>query len=165
MPGVGSVAALVTAIGAALAGKAARASEDGWGDAAGVVAQAESLRARAAPLAEKDADAYRAALEAMRGAGDDGLADALDEAADVPLEIAAVAADVSALAALVAERGAESLHGESAGAAALAEAGARIAAHLVEVNLTSSPGDERVERARRLAAEAADSARRAFQLT
>jgi methenyltetrahydrofolate cyclohydrolase len=153
----------VTALAAAMVAKAARVSQDGWPDAAGVVAQAESLRARAAPLAEQDAEAYRAALEAMRGAAAGELADALDRAAEVPLEIAAVAVDVAALGELVAVRGHESLHGESAGAAALAEASARIAAHLVEVNLTAAPGDRRVEQAKRLAAEASESARRAFR--
>jgi formiminotetrahydrofolate cyclodeaminase len=156
------VAALVTAMAAGLVAKAARASEDGWPEAAGIVAQAESLRGRAAPLAQEDAEAYHAALEVMQGAGDEKLADALDKAAEVPLEVAAVAVDVAALGALVAERGNESLHGESAGAAALAEAAARIAAHLVEVNLTAVPGDGRAERAKQLAAEASDSARRAF---
>jgi formiminotetrahydrofolate cyclodeaminase len=148
---------------AGLVAKAARASQETWPEASGVVAQAESLRARVAPLAEQDAEAYRTALDAMQGSDDTELANALDRAAEVPLEAASVAVDVAALGELVAERGNEALHGESAGAAALAEAGARICAHLVEVNLTAAPGDERVERARRLAAEAADSARRALR--
>ncbi len=148
---------------AGLVAKAARVSQEGWPEAAGVVAQAESLRERAAPLAQQDAEAYRAALEAMRGAGDEDLADALDRAAEIPLEIAAVAVDVAALGELVAERGNESVHGESSGAAALAGAAARIAAHLVEVNLTAVEGDGRVEKAHRLAADAADSAKRAFR--
>jgi methenyltetrahydrofolate cyclohydrolase len=150
---------------AGLVAKAARVSQEGWPDAAGVVAQAESLRERAMPLAQQDAEAYRAALEAMRGAGDTELADALDKAAEIPLEIAAVAVDVAALGALVAQRGSESVHGESSGAAALAEAAARITAHLVEVNLTAVEGDGRVKRAQRLAAEAGDSAKRAFRPT
>ena len=148
---------------AGLVAKAARVSQDAWPEAAGAVAQAESLRARATPLAQQDADAYRAALEAMRGSSDEELALSLDLAAEVPLEIAAVAADVAALGAVVANRGDESVHGEAAGAAALAEASARIAAHLVEVNLTAAPGDPRVERAKRLAAEASDSARHALR--
>ena len=149
---------------AALVGKAARASQEGWPEAAGVVAQAESLRERAAPLAQQDAEAYRAALEAMRGAPEGELADALDRAAEVPLEIAAVAVDVAGLGVLVAERGNEALHAEASGAAQLADAAARICAHLVEVNLTAVEGDGRVERGKRLAAEAADSARRALEL-
>jgi formiminotetrahydrofolate cyclodeaminase len=158
------VAALVTAMAAALVAKAARASQEGWPDAAGIVAQAESLRARVTPLAERDAEAYREALEAMRApASDAELADALDRAAEVPLEIARAAVDVAALGEAVAERGDEAVHGESAGAAALAEASARIAAHLVEVNLTAAPGDPRVQEGKRLAAEASDSARRALR--
>jgi len=148
---------------AGLVAKAARVSQGAWPEAAGAVAQAESLRARAAPLAQQDAEVYRVALEAMRGSGNEELATSLDRAAEVPLEIAAVAVDVAALGALVADRGSESVHAEAAGAAALAEASARIAAHLVEVNLTAVPGDDRVERAKRLAAEASDSARRALR--
>jgi methenyltetrahydrofolate cyclohydrolase len=147
---------------AGLVAKAARASQDGWSEAAGVVAQAKALRERAAPLAQQDAEAYRAALQAMRGTPDEELADALDHAAEVPLEIAAVAVDVAGLGALVAERGNEAVHAEGAGAAAPAQAAAQICAHLVEVNLTAVQGDGRVERAKRLSAEAADSARRAF---
>jgi formiminotetrahydrofolate cyclodeaminase len=164
VPGAGSVAALVAAMAAALIAKAARVSQEGWPDAAGIVAQAESLRARAAPLAERDAEVYRAALDAMRSSGHDAtIANELDRAAEIPLEIAAIAVDVAALAEIVAERGNEAVHGESAGAAALAGTAARIAAHLVEINLTAAPSDERVERAQRLAAEAGDSARRALR--
>ena len=61
-PGGGSVAALVTAMAAGLLGKVARGSVDLWPEAAGIAAQAEGLGARAAPLAQADADQYEAAL-------------------------------------------------------------------------------------------------------
>src|SRR2546423_10107222 len=67
-PGAGSVAALVTAAAAGLLAKVARASAD-WPEAAGAAAQAESLRERAAPLAELDAREYEAALHARQEAG------------------------------------------------------------------------------------------------
>ena len=61
-----------------------------------MVAQAESLRARAGRLAQEDADALEAFLEARlaadeprRAARDFNLGQALDRAADVPLAIVA----------------------------------------------------------------------------
>src|SRR6266540_3097812 len=111
---------------AGLLAMAARASKEGWSDAAGAVAQAESLRRRATPLAEEDARAYQAALEAMRSPSgataderDAAIADALSRAAQVPLEIAETAADVAALAATISERGDQQVRGDAAAAAAL----------------------------------------------
>jgi formiminotetrahydrofolate cyclodeaminase len=57
-PGGGSVAALVTAAAAGLLAKVARASSDAWPEARGIVAQAESLRERVAPIAQLDAEEY-----------------------------------------------------------------------------------------------------------
>jgi methenyltetrahydrofolate cyclohydrolase len=165
-PGGGSVAALVVAMSAGLLAMAARASREGWAEASGAIAQAESLRSRVTPLAAKDAQAYEAALTAMRaplGATaeerDAAIADALAHAAQVPLEIAESAADAAALAATVAERGDEKVRGDAAAAAVLAAAAARAAANLVAINLATSDDDRRVARARRIAAEAVDSAR------
>jgi formiminotetrahydrofolate cyclodeaminase len=155
---------------AGLVAKAARISQEGWAEASGVIVQADSLRRRVSPLAQTDADAYRKALETMRAPAetdperrDAEIAGALSDAADVPLEIAEVAADVAALGALVAERGNEALRAEAAAGAALAEASARIAALLVEINLAVAPEDERISRAKRLADEAAASARGALR--
>ena len=64
-PGGGSVAAFVTEMAASLAAMAARFAHD-WDGAAGAVAQAETLRHRAAPLADEDAVAYENVLTAMR---------------------------------------------------------------------------------------------------
>src|SRR5436305_12055000 len=63
-PGGGSVLALVAALAAGVLAMAARASGDDWPDAGGVAAQAEMLRARAAPLAQVDAEVYERALAA-----------------------------------------------------------------------------------------------------
>ncbi len=157
-------------MGAALVAKAARISQEGWGEASGVIVQADSLRARVIPLAETDAQVYGQALEAMRSPTgteperrDAEIADALSRAADVPLQIAEAAADVAALGALVAERANEAVRAEAAAGAALAEASARIAAQLVEINLAVAPADERVSKARRFADEAAASARAALR--
>jgi formiminotetrahydrofolate cyclodeaminase len=171
-PGGGSVAALVVGMAASLATMAARFSVDHWDGAAGAVAQGDALRRRALPLAEEDAEAYERALEALRAprsgdpeARDREIGDALAHAAEIPLRIAEIATDVAELAAEVAERGNENLRGDAAAAAVLAEAGARVAANLVVINLTMREEDERVHRALWLADAAARSAHRAVAAT
>lgn len=168
-PAGGPVAALVVAMAAALAAMAARFSEGQWEEARGAAAQAEALRARVTPLARADAEAYEKALAALRlpKEGDperrrEAIGAALAEAAEIPLRIAAAAADVAALAASVAECGNPNLRGDAAAGAALAEAGARIAANLVVINLGALADDERVARARALAGAAAEAAARAL---
>jgi formiminotetrahydrofolate cyclodeaminase len=168
-PGGGSVAAVATAAAAGLLAKVARASGDGWTEAGAIVAQAESLRARAIPLAEADAEEYEAALRAgAESGGESGerrdftLGRAFARAAEPPLRIAEVATDVANLALLVVRNGEPSLRADAATAAALAAAAARGAAELVAVNLTASAGDERVLQAARLADEAARAAESAF---
>jgi formiminotetrahydrofolate cyclodeaminase len=171
-PGGGSVAAITVSMAAGLATMAARFSVDHWDGAAGASAQGEALRRRALPLAEEDAEAYERALEVLRtpkggdpDARDREIGDALAQAADVPLRIAEVATDVAELAAEVAERGNENLRGDAAAAAVLAEAGARVAANLVVINLTMREEDERVHRALWLADAAARAAHRAVSAT
>jgi formiminotetrahydrofolate cyclodeaminase len=168
-PAAGSIAALVTAAAAGLLAKVARASQEGWPDAAGVAAQAESLRDRAAPLAQLDADEYEAALVAQRdGAEQPGerrdfaLGRAYARAAEPPLRIVEAAADVAELAVVVARNGEGSLRADAAAAGALAAAAARSAAELVAVNLTATADDARVVRARGLAADAARAAEEVY---
>lgn len=168
-PGGGSVAALVTAAAAGLLAKVARASGDTWPDAGGVAAQAESLRARVAPLAQLDAEEYEAALQARSDGGEEpgerrdfALGRAYARAAEPPLQIVEAAADVAVLSVLVAQNGNPSLRADAVAAAALAAGAARAAAELVAVNLTASEADERVLRARRFADEAARAAEEAF---
>jgi methenyltetrahydrofolate cyclohydrolase len=155
-PAGGSVAAVVVALAAALVAKAARLSRASWRNAAGAVAQAEALRARVAPLAEADATAYANAIAALQ-ARDPELGTALSRAAHVPLVIAEAAADVACLASSVAEEGDPDARGDAATAAVFAQAAARAAAHLVEINLSATRADERVVVARALV-EAADRA-------
>jgi formiminotetrahydrofolate cyclodeaminase len=156
-PGGGSVAAVTGAMAASLTAMAARFSKEQWEDAAGAVAQAEALKARLLPLAEKDARAYESFLEARRlsekigpEARDAAIGAALSHAADVPLTIAEAALDVASLAAELAERGNPNLRGDAATAVLLSEAAVRATANLVEINLATREGDERVERAREL---------------
>jgi formiminotetrahydrofolate cyclodeaminase len=168
-PGGGSLAALVTAAAAGLLAKVARASKADWPDAAGVAAQAECLRDRAAPLAQLDADEYEAALRSVGEASDESVARrdfavgrAYARAAEPPLRIVEAAADVAELAVLVAKNGDPSLRADAAAAGAFAAAAARAAAELVAVNLTASADDERVLRAQTLAELAARAADLAF---
>ena len=156
-PGGGSVAAIVTAFAASLTAMAARFATEQWEDAAGAVAQAEALRARVLPLAEEDANAYENFLVARRMSEevdadirDAAVGDALSRAADVPLAIAEAALDVASLAAELVEHGNPNLRGDAATAALLAEAAVRATANLVEINLATREGDERIERAREL---------------
>jgi len=165
MPGAGYVAAVALEMAAGLVAMAARVSRGEWGEARGAAAQATTLRERIAPLAERNVDAYREAVarlggDAARG-DDESLRDALERAAGVPLEIAEVAVDVASLAAVVAERGDQALRADAVSAALLAEAAARAAATLVEVNLGTTSADERVARGRDLAGSATAAAQRA----
>ena len=166
-PGGGSAAALVTALAAALLAKIARTST-AWPESRGIAAQAESLRDRAAPLAQADAEEYEAALQAREDDGgeagerrDFALGRAYARAAEPPLQIARAAADVAELAVVVARNGDPAFHADAVTAALLAAAAASSAAELVGVNLTASARDERVREAERLAESAARAAEEA----
>jgi methenyltetrahydrofolate cyclohydrolase len=171
-PGGGSVAAIVTASAASLTAMAARFATEQWEDAAGAVAQAEALRARVLPLADEDARAYESFLLARRMSEDfdpqvrnAAIGEALSRAADVPLAIAEAALDVASLAAELVERGNPNLRGDAATAALLSEAAVRATANLVEVNLGTREGDERIERARGLVEMSRRISRRVLEPT
>jgi formiminotetrahydrofolate cyclodeaminase len=163
-PGGGSALAMSVANAAAVLAMAARVSDN-----PGLVAQAEALRKRSAPLAQLDADTYEEAL-AARDALADGLSGeqrdwhlgrAFARAAEPPLEIARCALDVAELAAELATTGAPAIRADAIAAASLAAGAARACVAMVEVNLTAVPDDPRVGEAGRLAAAAADAAGRA----
>jgi len=165
-PGGGSALGLAVAMAAAVVAMAARASKESWDAAGGVAAQAEALRARAAPLAQRDAEIYDAALAARDGAAalapekrDWEIGKAFAAAAEPPLEIARAAADVAELAAEVAAFGDAHVRADAVAAATLAAAAARAAVTLVAVNLTALEGDPRVAEAERLADTAENAAR------
>lgn len=168
-PGGGTAAAVVVAMSAGLVGMVARASKDHWDEAGGVIGQAETLRARVSPLAQADAEAYVSALTALRQREqleeryrDQKLREALDRAAEIPLQIAEAGCDLASLAALLVENGNPEVRADAAAAAVLAEGGTRAAAKLVAINLAASEGDERVRRAQALVEGAAEAAHRAL---
>ena len=110
-PGGGTAAALAVAISAGLTAMVARASGD-WPEAGSAVAQAERLRKRIAPLAQRDAEAYEEALVSMTlpervepVVRDMAVGAALWRAAEVPMAIADAGSDAACLAAIVADRG------------------------------------------------------------
>jgi formiminotetrahydrofolate cyclodeaminase len=172
VPGAGSAAAVAAGMAAGLLAMTARASRDSWPDAAGVAAQAESLRERVAPLADLTSAAYAEVLALLadpkpenRERRDFRLGAALARAAALPFRIADAASDVAELGVLVVERGDPARRADAAAAVVLADAAARIGAHLVAVNLSAQPQDERVAQAKRLAETTADAARRALAAT
>jgi methenyltetrahydrofolate cyclohydrolase len=155
-PGGGGAAALATAVAAALTGMAARFS-----DAGAVAAEADDLRTSAAPLADADAAAYGAFLEATRRPRDDpgrseAVAAARKDAIGVPAEIGRLAGAVAGLAAGLVRDGNPNLRSDAVAAVHLAAAAADTAAELVSAN---NPPDDVLARVRAVAAEARERVR------
>jgi formiminotetrahydrofolate cyclodeaminase len=166
-PGGGGAAAVTGALAAGLVAMAARFSEKRLPEAGDLADQADELRRRVAGLAEADAVAYAAVLEALRLPRDEAQRrearrrEALQGAAAVPLEISEIGARVAQLAVRVAEAGNPNLRGDAVTAALLAAASARSAAGLVDINTRLGDLDpELSQRAARAAADASDAADR-----
>jgi formiminotetrahydrofolate cyclodeaminase len=165
-PGGGGAAAITAAMAAGLVAMAARFSEARLPGAGDLAERADELRRQAAGLAEEDARAYAAVLEARRGSGDDAqrrarVGEALRGAAVVPLQIAELGAQAAELAVRVTEAGNPNLRGDAVTGALLAAASARSAACLVDINVGLGgldPGLSR--RAAQAAAVARDAADR-----
>jgi formiminotetrahydrofolate cyclodeaminase len=162
-PGGGASAAVAVALAAALTAMAARFSADHLADAETIADRAEELRNRVMPLAQADAAAYGRVLDAYRTPRDDDekrrrrIREALSEAADVPLSIAEVGVEVAGNAARLVEEGNPNLRGDAMTAAALAKAGVRAAATLVEINVSAGGvDDDRLSRVEQLLATMAD---------
>jgi formiminotetrahydrofolate cyclodeaminase len=161
IPASGPAAAIVAAMAASLVTMAVRTTTD-WSGASGVAAQAAKLRSRLTPLALADALAYSEALEALEearsGREQADLGVKLDRAAELPLSIAEAAADVGELAALAAGPS----RTDAVAAAALAEGAVVAAVRLVELNLRTTPGDDRSRRCEELLETAATARSRAL---
>ncbi len=137
-PGGGVVAALTCAMAAGLVEMAA--AFDSGGALDGVGERARELRARVADLAEADGRAYADVLAALRlPAGPDRtmhLDAAVAGAIECPMLVLEIAAEVATLAADVAARGNRNLEGDAITGALLAEASARSAATLAQLNVS-----------------------------
>lgn len=147
------MAATTVAAAAALVAMAARFSEDL--DSGGTIAaRADELRAEACELAQRDADSYAAVLAAYQAPRDDderrraGIRAALTVATDVPLAIIGGAREVGELGVRLVRDGNRNLRGDAVTAVNLAEAAARSAAYLVQLNVQLGDlGPERRDRA------------------
>lgn len=124
-PGGGAVAAMTAASAAALVSMAARFSNAD--DVAGI---GDELRARLVQLADTDAAAYRQVL-ATRG---EARREAMRLATEVPRQIAETATEIAKLARDLAATGNQNLLGDARVAELIAEAAARAATVLVEIN-------------------------------
>ena len=169
LPGAGTVAALTAAQAAGIVGMAARRAAEEVPDAAEVAGEADELRERLLLLAVANRDAYREASTSLGRMGDEDdavrdrhLGSDLARAAYTPLSSAEVAAEVAELAALVAQGGQPDVRPDAAAACCLAEGAARTGAHLVAVNLSTLPEDERVAQAADHVASAAESREKAL---
>ena len=133
VPGSGFAAAVAIAMGAATITMAARLSPD-WPEGRGAAAQAETLRKRVMELASRNAEAYAAALAALRarrrstGPATRPWATRSRARPTSPSRSATPPPSVAALAAEVADRGNPRFCADCAAAASLAVAGARAAA-------------------------------------
>jgi methenyltetrahydrofolate cyclohydrolase len=169
-PGGGSAAALAGALAAALTEMSAafaltslRSAHDPAADAGAVVAgrqarlveirdHARELRGALLSLAEDDTRSYAPVLDALAIERSDPnrparVQVALAAAADVPLAIAVATAEVGELAVAAAQAGNAHLLGDATVGAVIAEAAARSAARLVELNLAARPQDARLGQA------------------
>ena len=157
-PGGGGAAAVTGAMAAGLVAMAARFSARQLPEAGDLADQADELRRRAADLADLDARAYTAVLDAGPGQ----RREALYGAAHVPLEIAGIGARVAQLAVRVAQAGNPNLRGDAVTGAMLAAASARGAACLVDINVDLGGLEpELSRRAAQAVADATDAASRA----
>ena len=150
-PAAGGAAVVAVGLAASLCAMVASLSARQLADdAADLRSRAEHLAAEVAPLADADAEAYRAVIAARRRGGD--VAGALSAASDVPLRVAQAGAGVAALAARLASDGNPSTRGDALTAGLLAAAGARACCELVRINLAGAAGDRRLAQAAALLA-------------
>lgn len=165
-PGGGSAAAVTGSLAASLVAMTARFSAEQLPDAAQRAAGADQVRASLVAMAERDAEAYGAVLEAFRLPDEPDpqqrrrqITHALEHAALVPLEITETAARVAAEAAELAERGNPNLRGDALAGVTLAWAAARAAGELVRLNVELGALEpDLLERARSAVARAAEVA-------
>jgi len=102
--------------------------------------RAHTIRERVSELAYADGRAYGVVLEALRlepgTERSQRLDDAVSGAIGVPMEVLELASEVAVLAADIAETGNRNLEGDALAGSLLAEAAARSAATLAQMNAT-----------------------------
>jgi formiminotetrahydrofolate cyclodeaminase len=166
-PGGGAAAALTCAMAAALVEMATS-----FASAQGLEAvhdRAHRIREEVATLAHADGRAYGVVLEALRMAPGEQRSQRLDEAVSgaigVPMQVLELATEVATLAADVAETGNRNLEGDALAGSLLAEAAARSAATLAQLNASMlsrhAVADAHLERLRPALARATRARERA----
>jgi formiminotetrahydrofolate cyclodeaminase len=166
-PGGGAAAALTCAMAAALVEMATSfASAQGLEV---VHDRAHRIREEVSGLAYADGRAYGVVLEALRmepgEARTQSLDDAVSGAIGVPMQVLELATEVATLAADVAETGNRNLEGDALAGSLLAEAAARSAATLAQLNASMlsrhAVADAHLERLRPALAKATRARERA----
>jgi formiminotetrahydrofolate cyclodeaminase len=166
-PGGGAAAALTCAMAAALVEMATS-----FASAHGLEAvhdRAHRIREEVSGLAYADGRAYGVVLEALRmepgEARTQSLDDAVSSAIGVPMQVLELATEVATLAADVAETGNRNLEGDALAGSLLAEAAARSAATLAQLNASMlsrhAVADAHLERLRPALAKATRARERA----
>jgi methenyltetrahydrofolate cyclohydrolase len=166
-PGGGAACALTCAMGAALVEMATS-----FGSAQGleqVRDRAHAIREEVSGLAFADGQAYGSVLDALRMDAGERRAQCLDDAVAgaicVPMRVLELAAEVAVLAADVAETGNRNLEGDALAGSLLAEAAARSAATLAQLNASMlsrhAIADAHLERLRPALAKATRARERA----
>jgi methenyltetrahydrofolate cyclohydrolase len=166
-PGGGAAASVTCAMAAGLVEMAASfASAKGLER---VRDRAHALREEVSPLAHADGQAYAVVLAALRIAPGHERTTQLDAAVAgaiaCPMHILRIAAEVATLAADMAETGNRNLEGDALAGALLAEAAARSAATLAQLNVSllsrHASSDARLDRVRPELAKATRARERA----
>ena len=166
-PGGGAAAALTCAMGAALVEMATSfASAQGLER---VHERAREIRDEVEGLAHADALAYGRVLEVLRMPASDERSAQLDGAVagaiGVPIRVMELASEVAVLAADVAQTGNRNLEGDALAGSLLAEAAARAAATLAQLNVSMlskhASADAHLERLRPALAQATRARERA----
>ena len=141
-PASGTAVALVVEVALSLITKAASRSAATWAGSGGVLAQADNLRERVLRSGEAVELSYVAAMEALAGESGEGvLEERLRSAVEALLDLATQAETTAELAAET-STGCDPAHRADATIAALfCDAAVRACAHLVELNLTTTPDD------------------------
>jgi len=165
-PGGGSAAAAAVGLGAALCAMAARLSSRQLtsATAAELAAAADDLASTAAALIQADAESFQQVLAARQPRPGQELSAAdMSPAAAIPMQVIETATQVARLAARLVVAGNPNLRGDAVTGLLLAQAGAKAASVLVEIDLGSVPADDRRRRAAQLLSDIADAASAALR--